>query len=86
MIACWCFMGSFFVLTFYVMYVTSFFLLLFCLCPFLKNQIVWFGFDLRVFFGFYSFFFSLINSLQKNKLSGSLSWFNPVWLPWVFFS
>ena len=29
--------------------VTGFFLLLFCLCPFLKNQIVGFGFVLRLF-------------------------------------
>ena len=40
MIACWFFMGSSFVLTFYVMFVTKFFFLLFWLCPFLKNQIV----------------------------------------------
>ena len=65
MIACWCFMGSFFVLTFYVMYVTSFFLLLFCLCPFLKNQIVWFGFDLRVFFWFFILFFSHLSIVFK---------------------
>ena len=47
--ACWFFMGSSFVLTFSVMFVTGFFLLLFWLCPFLKNQIVWFGFVFRLF-------------------------------------
>ena len=36
-------------LTFYVVFVTGFFLLLFWLCPFLKNQVVWFGFDFRLF-------------------------------------
>ena len=49
MIACWFFMGSCFVLTFYVMFVTGFSVLLFWLCPFFKNQIVWFGFVFRLF-------------------------------------
>ena len=38
MIACWFFARSCFVLTFYVI-----------LCPFLINQIVWFGFFLQLF-------------------------------------
>ena len=49
MVACWFSMGSCFVLTFCVMFVTGFFVLLFWLCPFLKNQIVWFGFVFRLF-------------------------------------
>ena len=49
MIACWFSMGSCFVLTFYVMFVTDFFLLLFWLCTFLKNRIVWYGFVWRLF-------------------------------------
>ena len=36
-------------LTFYVMFVAGFFLLLFWLCPFLKNQMVWLGFVFRLF-------------------------------------
>ena len=62
------FVGSCFVLTFYVVFVTGFFLLLFWLCPFLKIKL--FGLGLRFdFLVFYTFFFRLINSLQKNKLS-----------------
>ena len=49
MIAIWFFMGSCFVLIFYVMFVTNFFFLLFWLCLFLKNQVVLFGFVLRLF-------------------------------------
>ena len=50
--------------------VTGFFLLLIWLCPFLKNQIVWFGFVLRLF-GVLRFFFRLVNSLQRKKQSSS---------------
>ena len=68
MISCWCFKGSCFVLTFYVI---LFLVFLSCrwLCRFLKNQIV-FGLRLSCdFLVFYDFFFRLVNSLQKNKLS-----------------
>ena len=67
-------MGSCFVLTFYVMFVSGFFLLLFWLGPFYQksNCLVWFVFRL---FGVLCFF-RLINRLQKNKLSDSLSWFS----------
>ena len=72
MISCWFFVGSCFELTCYDVFVTGFFLLLFWLCHFLKNQIVWFGFVLSFdFLVFYTFFFRLINSLQKKKLSSS---------------
>ena len=49
MISCWFFVGSYFVLIFCVVLVTGFFLLLFYLCLFLENQIVWFGFVFRLF-------------------------------------
>ena len=63
-----------------------FFLLLFWLC-FDFSKIKLFGLGLSFdFLVFYSFFFRLVGSLQKNKLSSSLCWFNPVWVPWVFFS
>ena len=53
MIACWFFVGSCFVLNFYVKFVTGF---SFCFCPFLKDQIVWFGFVWRLFGVLFSLF------------------------------
>ena len=48
----------------------GFFLFLFWLLLFLKNQLVWFGFVFRLFV-FFSFVSRLRNSLQQNKLSSS---------------
>ena len=70
-------MGSCFVLTFYIMFFTGFSFLLFRLCPISKNQVYGLGFSFD-FLLFYSFFLRLTNSLRKNKLSGSLSLFDPV--------
>ena len=85
MTSCWFFVGSCFVLTVYVLFVTGF---SFCYFGcFLFSIIKLFGLGLSFdFFGVLFFFLRLINSLQKIKLSSSLSWFNPVWVPWVFFS
>ena len=68
MISWWFFKGSCCVLTFCVILFLVFLLFLW-LCSFLENQIV-FGLGLSCdFLVFYSFFFRLGNSLQKNKLS-----------------
>ena len=77
-------MGSCFVLTFYVVFVTGFSFCCFGCALFSKINLFGLGlfFDFLVF---YSFFFRHIDSLKKNKLSSSLSCFDPVWAPWVFF-
>ena len=49
MIACWFFCGVLFCVKVLCYIVTGFFVLLIWLCPILKNQIVWFGFVLRLF-------------------------------------
>ena len=84
MISCWFFMGSCFVLTFCVLFFTGFFPFVVLVVSFSQklNCLVWIC--LPIFLVFYVFFVRLINSLQKNKLSGYLSWFNSVWVPWVF--
>ena len=51
---------------------------------FLKIKL--FGLGLSCNFLMFYDFFMLVNSLQKNKLSSSLSWFNPVCVLWVFYS
>ena len=50
MIACWFFCGVLFCVNLLSYIIFVFFLLLFWLCPFLKNQIVWFGFQNQTFF------------------------------------
>ena len=71
-------------LIFYVVFVTgSSFCCFGCV---LFSKIKLFGLGLSFDFLMFYFFFRLINSLQKNKLSSTLSWFNPVWVPWVSFS
>ena len=80
------FYGVLFCVIFFMLYL----LLVFSFCCFgcvLFSKIKLFGLGMSFdFLVLYSFFFRLINSLQKNKLSSSLSWFNLVWVPWVFFS
>ena len=67
MIACWFFVGSCFVLNFYVKFVTGF-----SFCCVLFSKIKLFGLGLSgEFLVFYSFFFRHINSLQKNNLFSS---------------
>ena len=68
MFPCWFFMGSCFVLTVYVVFVSGFFLLLFYLCLFSKVKLFGLGLSFN-FLVFYGFFFRLIDSLQKSKLS-----------------
>ena len=68
MLSCCFFENSCFVITFYVVFMLVFLMLLW-LCPFFKNQI-FFGMGLSCdFVVFYDFFLRLYNSLQKNKLS-----------------
>ena len=70
MIACWFFVGSCFVLTFFVMLSLVFSFCGFSCVFFLKIKL--FGLGLSCdFLVFYDFFFRLVNSLQKNKLFSS---------------
>ena len=69
MIACWFFEGPCFVLTFYVRLFQIFSFVALVVSFFQINRIV-FGLGLSCdFLVFYCFFFRLVNSLQKNKLS-----------------
>ena len=56
MISCWFFMGSCFVLTVCVVFVSGFFPFVVLVVSFLKSQIVWFGFVFQ-FFGVLWFLF-----------------------------
>ena len=68
MISCWFFMGSCFVLIFFVVFVSGF--SFYCFSCVFFSKIKLFGLGLSFdFLLFYVFFFRLINSLQKNKLS-----------------
>ena len=80
----WFFKGPCFVLTFYVI-LFFVFLLFRWLCPFLKNQI---GFGLGLSCVFWCFIVSFLDLVIvfKRIRYPVLSWFNPVWVLWVFFS
>ena len=71
-------------ITFYVGFMLVF-LMFRWLCPFLKNQIV---FGLGLFCDFFCCIVSFLDLVMVFKKINYpvLSWFNPVWVPWVFFS
>ena len=84
MISCWFFEGSCFVLTFYVIF-SLVFLLLLWLCSFFKKLII-FGLGLSCDFFCFIISFSDLVIVFKRINYPFLSWSNPVWVPWVFFS
>ena len=84
MISCWFFKGSCFVLTFLLFYFLFSFCFVGCVL-FSKNKLFLVCACLATFWCFIVSFLDLI-IVFKSINYPVLSWFNPNWVPWVFFS
>ena len=84
MISCWFFKGSCLVFTFVLYYFLFSFCFVGCvLFSKIKLFVVWIC--LATFWCFIVSFLDLV-IVFKRITYPVLSWFNPVWIPWVFFS
>ena len=88
MISCWFFKGSCFVLTFLFFFCYMICLFSFCFVGcvlFSKKKLFLVWVCLATFWCFIVSFLDLVIVFKRINYP-VLSWFNPVWVPWVFFS
>ena len=83
MISCWFFKGSFFVLTFVLYYFLFSFCFVGCVL-FSKIKLFLVLVCLATFWCVIVSFLDLVIVIKRINYP-VLSWFNPVWVPWVFF-